>query len=226
MMDRMATTVIGQVVTSAGLTQHADALGDIDTVSWTPASAYLRDQPADLAVHFGHDRTWRLNGPSSLHLERSDRWGLLAVAVLDADVGDLLADHRWYFSDGISCIRHKQDHQRSGVLMHELSLVAETANCGTRPVVAVPGDIRLGTTSQPRNMPLDWDATWERAADAIPSPRFQRRAPLRIVDLDPPPAVVVDEPAPSGPQVNWYGTELGGEVAQRLVDAIEGSGVA
>jgi hypothetical protein len=213
----MATTVIGQVVTSAGLTQHANALGGIDRVAWTPASAYLDDQPADVPVHFAHDRTWRLGSVG--HLERSERWGLLAVAVLDADVGDMLAEHRWYFSDGISCIRHRQRHDRSGVLIHELSLVAETASCGTRPIVAVPGDIRLGTAPQPRTMPLDWDDTWQRADEAIPSQRFRRSA-LHLVDLDPP-TPVAEPPAPTGPTVNWYGTELGGELAQAVVDAID-----
>jgi hypothetical protein len=104
-------------------------------------------------------------------------------------------------------------------LLHELSLVRHTANCGTKPIAAVPGDLSRGTSSQPRNMPLDWDATWERAAEAMPRQRYRPAHHTTIVDLDPPDQVSAP-PAPTGPTVNWYGTELRGEVAQRVVDAL------
>ena len=216
-MSGMATTIIGQLTTSEGLAQHGNALGDIDQVSWVPARAYLDDQPADLPVHFAHDRTWRLGTIG--HLERSDRWGLLAVAVLDADVHDLLADGPWWFSGHTTAWRHSQKLERSEALIHEVSLVRATANCGTRPVVVVPGDISHWSAPQPRTMPLDWDATWERAAEVMPGRRFRRSAPLHIVDLDPAP--VAAPAAATGPSVNWYGTPLGGEVAQAVVDAID-----
>jgi hypothetical protein len=147
----------------------------------------------------------------------------MAVAVLDADVYDIVSDGDWYWSDCITCKRHGEQLVRSGALLRELSLVRATANCGTRPVVAVRGDISRGTASQPRRMPLSWDSTWERAAEAMPRQRYRRAQHTLIVEVD------VPEPAPaavpavttSGPVVNWFGQPLGGELAERVLDAIE-----
>lgn len=169
-------TVLGQVVRPDGLTHHADALGRVDEVVFTPAAAYQPRQPADLAVHFDHDLSWRLGSVG--WLGRSDRLGLMAAAVLDADVAGLLADGRWYWSDGIAC-RRLDTLRRGAIRLRELSLVRATGNCGTRPVVFRPSN-----AGEPP-MPLHWREVWQRAAEAMEAQRY-RRAPdhLVIVDLD------------------------------------------
>src|SRR5438046_331367 len=99
-------TVIGQLVAPEGLVHSADALGRVDEVAWVPPAVYVRDQPADLPIYFAHDRTWRLGTIGAL--ERSDKFGLMAVGTIDADVDDLLADGPWYFSDSITYRRRGQ----------------------------------------------------------------------------------------------------------------------
>jgi hypothetical protein len=209
-------TVIGQVIRPDGWTLQANALGQVDEVAWVPANAYLSDQPPDLAVHFDHDRSWTLGQVG--YLERSDRLGLMALATLDADVIDLLADGPWYWSDSITCKRNGQALERTDALLRELSLVRRTANCQTRPVVAVPGDIARGTATQPRHMPWTWDDTWQRAADDMVGRRYRRNLHMVIHDVDPPP--VRNGAAYTGPRVRWFGQELGGELAEAVIDAI------
>jgi hypothetical protein len=179
-------SVIGQVLRSDGWTLSADDLGVVDDVAWVPAGAYLAEQSPDLGVHFGHDRSWRLGTVG--YLERSDRLGLMAVATLDADVGDLLADGPWFWSDSITCKRRGQALVRTDALLRELSLVRETGNCGTRPVVTVPGDIARGSAPQPRHMPMAWDDTWTRAAEAMSSLRYRHLLHTPIFDVDGPAA--------------------------------------
>jgi hypothetical protein len=208
-------TVIGPVVTSEGLVHSADPItGEVDSVAYVPAAAYVADQPAELPVHFEHATDWRLGTVG--YLERSDRLGLMCVATLEVDVRDILDDGPWFWSDSITCKRHGQQLERSAAKLSELSLVRRTGNCGTRPVVVVPGDIALGA-ARPRAMPLLWDDVWDRAAAHLETARYRRADHLTIHNVDPPDEA--DAPA-GGPTVLWYGTELGGEVAQRVVDAL------
>jgi hypothetical protein len=183
--ERMTISVLGQVVTPVGLVLHYDGLGDPVRAVVCPATAYLRHQPADLPVYFSHDDTWRLGAVR--YLERSDRFGLLAAAVLDADVADLLADGDWYWSDRVTSRRFNDTGlDRTMATMHELSLVRATANCGTEPVVWGRGDIGLGTAVEPR-MNQYWREAWQRAGKGVAAQHYSyRRADhLSITDLDP-----------------------------------------
>ena len=177
-------TIIGQVVTAEGVVQHADLTGEVVSHAVCPADSYVVHQRADIGVHFDHDESWRLGTCS--YLERSRRWGLLAVAQVDADVADMLQAHRWYFSDRIVSERLGADSPYRGrAQIRELSLVAHTANCGTEPIVCVRGDIALGAAA-PRTIPLDWDATWQRAGDWLAGAKYRSAKHTLIHDLDEP----------------------------------------
>jgi hypothetical protein len=178
----MSATVLGQIIAPNGWAHHTNTLGEVVRSSVCEPIAYQRHQPADLPVYFAHDDTWRLGRVR--HLERSNRFGLVAVATLDADVADLLADGPWYWSDRMTCRHVSLTPQRSDAQLVEVSLVRATANCGTRPVVSAPGDLLDG---EPRTGLTLWQRdTWQRAALAVEATRY-RTAPdhLDIVDLDP-----------------------------------------
>ena len=177
----MTLTVIGEIVRPDGHTLRANALGEVDDVAWVPAAAFTKEQPADIGVHFDHDRDASLGEVHALW--RSNQLGLLGVAVLDADVHDILKDGSWYFSDGITCKRLGKSLVRGAAVMHELSLVRRTGNCGTRPVTVVEGDITRGTAAMPRSMPMSHDAAWEYAAESTPR-RYRRNRPTPIFDAD------------------------------------------
>lgn len=177
--DRMLT-VIGDI-TRKGFVQHQDRSGDT-RYSFTPAVNYQRQQPADIAVHLEHDVDLRVG--TCLHLERSRADGLVAVAEIDADLGDILTGD-WHWSDGISSRPLGTLGERGDVTINELSLVraGRQASQGTRPVRFARGAI--GTAGAPLNMPLNWYSAWERAAEAAYGSRY-RRAPdhVTIHDVD------------------------------------------
>lgn len=174
----MTVTLIGQVATSKGFVEHEDRAGDTH-YSRTPAVNYLRSQPATIPVHFTHDTSWTLG--TVAYLERSRADGLLAIANIDSDIGELLDDGPWYFSDRINFRAHQLEN--SDVTMRELSLTREPASSGTRPVRWSPGAI--GSAGAPLNLPLTWYDTWTRAAEAMYGSRY-RRTPdaLLIADVD------------------------------------------
>jgi hypothetical protein len=183
MMVAMTIMLLGQVVRPEGMTLHANALGEVDDAAVIPAVAFMRRQPADLGVHFDHDQTWRLGRVS--YLERSDRHGLMAMATIDADIGDLLDEHGpWYWSDGITCKRLGQSIYRHQAQLREISLVRRSGNCGTPPVVWSPH------SGEPP-MPLLWRSTWQRGLAAIAYAKYHRSDTLDIVDRDP--LGIVDE---------------------------------
>lgn len=177
-------TVLGQVVAPEGLAVHLDALGDAASATIAPALAYKRHQAVDLPVYLDHDTSWRLG--SGKYLLRSERLGLMAVAVLDADVEDLLADGPWFWSDSITSHRLGDTLYRTSVELRELSLVRATANCRTSPVVWANVDIATSGGGAQPPMRLAWRSVWERAAQALEGQRYRRAAQhLSIVDLDP-----------------------------------------
>jgi hypothetical protein len=220
----MTTTILGQVVTTAGMVHSANEWGEVDDVVWCPASAYVKEQPPELPVYFDHRRSdlgdWGKLGQVG-YLERSAAWGLMAVATLSADVE---LDGGWYWSDSITCRRQGQSLRRSEAVLSELSLVRRTGNCQTRAVVAVPGDLARGTATQPRHMPSAWDDTWKRAAAAMSADRFRSVRHTEIHDTDPSPTIVPglvktrSAPAYAGPTVSWFGQPLGGELAEAVLD--------
>jgi hypothetical protein len=175
----MTITVLGQLVAPAGRAIHYDTLGAPVSVSFTEPLAYQRHQPADLPVYFDHDASWRLGRVT--YLERSQRHGLVAAAELDADIGDLLAEHGpWYWSDRVVSRRASQTLQRSDAQLRELSLVRSTANCGTKPVASAPSN-----AGPPRTLPSWMHDTWRRAAEAISAARYRRADSTDIFDVDP-----------------------------------------
>ena len=192
----MTISVLGQVVSPEGLAQYANSLGVVDDVSYVPAAAFLEHQPLDVPVYFDHDRSWRLG--SVKYYERAlQRYGLLAVGLLDADVGDLLADGPWYWSDSITCERFGQSLYRGAAVIHELSLVRRTANCQTAPIVWSEGDLSRGTAGEPA-MNVMWRGVWSRAAEAIGTRRYRSDPTLPIIDLDPPDEVDAAFADPAG----------------------------
>ena len=110
-MNAATWSIIGTVVTPTGLVHHADGLGRVDEVHWTPSAAYKREQPALVPVHMGHDQSWSIG--RCVYLERDNAHGLSAVATIDADL-DLDDDRPWYYSDGILSQRLGDTMLRAG----------------------------------------------------------------------------------------------------------------
>ncbi len=183
MMWGVTVSIIGQVCTSRGLCQQIDGLGQPEPYE-TPANRFFRSQPNPIPIHVNHQKDWKLG--EVVHLERSQTTGLLAVAVLDADVEDYLRDHEWHFSDGISCRSSGVlGMDKIGIKLRELSLVAKTGNLGTRPIYASRGDIAQGTAGAPAGLPLRWHDAWKRAGERSSLARYRRRPEsMEIHDVD------------------------------------------
>lgn len=173
----MSICVIGQVVTSQGFVHTVDRFGDNPQYWQMPAVAYRRSQPANIGVHFDHDRSWRVG--SATYLERSKADGLLAMAVLERDdLVDMLNDGPWFISDSVRSSR-VSEFERSGGVLEELSLVRQTGNVSTRPVRWSFSD------GAPAGLPLNWRDSWKRGHEHMTRTRY-RVAPdhLTIHDLD------------------------------------------
>ncbi len=182
MMWGVTVSIIGQVCTTRGLCQEIDGLGDPIPYE-TQAVRYLRAQPNPIPIHVNHAKDWKLG--EVVHLERSARDGLLAVAVLDADVEEYLSDHTWHYSDGISCRSSGAGGMdKIGIRLRELSLVSRTANLSTKRVYTSRGDIAQGAGA-PAGLPLFWYETWQRAGERASLARYRLRPEtLLIHDVD------------------------------------------
>jgi hypothetical protein len=182
----MTCTVLGTVVAPEGHAVHHNALGDPVKLTITEPVDYKRHQPAVIPVHFAHDREWTLG--HVVHLERSERFGLTAVAVIDSDIAELLLDGPFWWSDGITSERDGT-YQRSNVRINELSLVRATANCRTRPVVVSAGGLNNGG---PRGLNVYQRETFDRAVEANALVRYGA-APAHSVIHDLDELSIVDE---------------------------------
>jgi hypothetical protein len=176
MMGAMTLTIVGQLATVRGDVQKWDRAGQPHPFTMQSTS-YLRRQASDIPVYFNHDTTWRLG--TVTYLERSRSTGLLAVARLDADVGDLLADHQWHLSDGV--IGLPAGPLRFGqIKIREVSLVGQTATLATKPLCWSRSD------GAPGHLPLLWHGTWKRAQEAMVGSAYRRRADHTVIfDVDP-----------------------------------------
>jgi len=220
-------SLIAQVINPQGLAIWRDIAGNLDAAMCPPVG-FKRDQPSDLALHFRHDTSWRLNPPDSVYLEEVDGLGLMMVALVDADAASIFRAGPWYVSDDITCkplgdsTLFKRDAE-----IRELSFVEHTANCGTQAVRWSEGDLRVGTAAEPY-MPLYWRDIWRNGADELTKRRYRRSgATMRIHGIDPPkrreaPAPPKRRPAtvaPAAPPgVFWRGFELGGEAADYVLE--------
>jgi hypothetical protein len=174
-MNVMVCTVLGQVVSPSGHSVHVNSLGDPVNLTITEPLAYQRHQHASIPVHFAHDREWVLG--HCAYLERGHQFGLVAVASITADIADLLDDGPWYYSDRITSQHLSHTPHQSNVMIEELSLVRETANHGTRPLVVAAGDL-TDHRDGPRGLNLHQRDTWQRAAQAVQTSRYRSSAPI------------------------------------------------
>jgi hypothetical protein len=193
----------------------------------------VREQAADIGLYFDHERDWRIG--SVVSLQRSNAWGLMAAAILDVDVSEMLADGPWYLSDSITCRKMGQSLYRGEARLQEISLVRRSGNCDTHEVVWSEGDFGLGTSAAP-SMPLYWRSMWDRAAQAASAYRYTRSKPLRIYDADElnevdrafaDPSLLRRraEPEMTG-SVTANGRTLSPAASQRLIDFFEFGGIA
>jgi len=180
-MGSMTITVFAQVATPVGHGCQWDLAGDPDPFN-LPASGFRQNQPKWIPVHVEHETDWTLG--HVVHLERSTVDGLLAVAVLDADIADLLSDGRWYVSPGVR-VRSTGTMQFGDAVIDELSLVRRPASINTQPVRWSRSDVRTDSGGAPHGMPLRWHDLHRRAHLLATSYTHQRRATeLTILDVE------------------------------------------
>jgi hypothetical protein len=176
-------TVCGQICTRKGLVQNHPDTG-IDPYSM-PSASYRRQQPVGVPLRFDHDPEWNVG--EVVHLERSNATGLMAVGVIEDDqLAPYLREHGpWYFSDLVVGKRMGPAELGQGRL-GDVSLVRATANLNTRPVAWARHDITLEGGGAPRELPLFWHGTWQRAHERTRGARYsyERNDRLPIWDMD------------------------------------------
>jgi hypothetical protein len=70
-------SIIGQVCRTEGLVKNVDLAGESHWYKMR-SNSYRRDQPAEVPLHFNHERSWTLGEVG--YFERSKADGLMAVA--------------------------------------------------------------------------------------------------------------------------------------------------
>lgn len=167
-MNDVPIWIIGQPVTSRGLTQQVDRAGDPIPYT-TRAASYLRHQPPVVPLHFDHT-SWQLGDVR--RLERSEVDGLMAFARCDVDIADMLDDGPWWFSDRIAFeSTGPMGMIKVGMTLSELSLTREPASLGTRPVCW------SRSTGEPFGLPMSLRGLWRRGFEQ------ESRLPIGVLPI-------------------------------------------
>ena len=245
----MTISILGQLAAPGSFMIRRDHLDR--PIPWKVG--YRWRHQADLPLRLGHaDPIGSVDW-----LGQGEGVGLLVVARIVHDevaMEAMLAEGDWFLSP-TAWMLPTGPLQLGGGELEEISLVRNPATTGLKPLVWRKSDIALDS-AKPAGVPLSWHDAWRMAHEALSAARFRyepNRQPLtddfefeylrqgvrellhpsqglRVVDLDPTPALVGSAPpgATQGPSsapgtglVRWEGKDLGPRMSRMVREQID-----